>query len=252
MIPWESEHGASLLSKDCKVSYTVLVHIGQVRFGLEGTYVSHLADESNRSCLLDLMSTVQVSSTSADTGVHKVLPSRGKPGLPRATGPRMLCRSAEACDSYECVRIVAIIHMASKLLLLPTDWCKQWVILHSFSDNEVFRMFSEIKCWIMAGLRSCFRHGLLLRDWTAFHPSIDEWWIWTWSLVIWRVVGQFCILHFAFLLWINCDEFQICCFIEWCAADIGVVVGSGCLSQVFCATEARWRWANVLWLTWRN
>ena len=56
----------------------------------------------------------------ADTGVHKVLPSRGKPGLPRATGPRMLCRSAEACDSYECVRIVAIIHMASKLLLLPT------------------------------------------------------------------------------------------------------------------------------------
>ena len=145
MVPWESEHGASLLSKDCKVSYTVLVHIGQVRFGLEGTYVSHLADESNRSCLWDLMSTVQVSSTSADTGVHKVLPSRGKPGLPRATGPRMLCRSAEACDSYECVRIVAIIHMASKLLLLPTDWCKQWVILHSFSDNEVFRMFSEIK-----------------------------------------------------------------------------------------------------------
>ena len=145
MIPWESEHGASLLSKDCKVSYTVLVHIGQVRFGLEGTYVSHLADESNRSCLLDLMSIVQVSSTSADTGVHKVLPSRGKPGLPRATGPRMLCRSAEACDSYECVRIVAIIHMASKLLLLPTVWCKQWVILHSFSDNEVFRMFSEIK-----------------------------------------------------------------------------------------------------------
>ena len=70
--------------------------------------MSHLADESNRSCLLDLMSTVQVSSTSADTGVHKVLPSRGKPGLPRATGPRMLCRSAEACDSYECVRIVAI------------------------------------------------------------------------------------------------------------------------------------------------
>ena len=90
-------------------------------FGLEGTYVSHLADESNRSCLLDLMRTVQVSSTSADTGVHKVLPSRGKPGLPRATGPRMLCRSAEACDSYECVRIVAIVHMASKLLLLPTD-----------------------------------------------------------------------------------------------------------------------------------
>ena len=67
--------------------------------------MSHLADESNRSCLLDLMSTVQVSSTSADTGVHKVLPSRGKPGLPRATGPRMLCRSAEAFDSYECVCI---------------------------------------------------------------------------------------------------------------------------------------------------
>ena len=68
-------------SKDCKVSYTVLVHIGQVRFGLEGTYVSHLADESNRSCLLDLMSTVQVSSTSADTGVHKVLPSRRQAGV---------------------------------------------------------------------------------------------------------------------------------------------------------------------------
>ena len=67
--------------------------------------MSHLADESNRSCLLDLMSTVQVSSTSADTGVHKVLPSRGKPGLPRATGPRMLCRLAEAFDSYEYVRI---------------------------------------------------------------------------------------------------------------------------------------------------
>ena len=217
MIPWESEHGASLLSKDCKVSYTVLVHIGQVRFGLEGTYVSHLADESNRSCLLDLMSTVQVSSTSADTGVHKVLPSRGKPGLPRATGPRMLCRSAEACDSYECVRIVAIIHMASKLLLLPTVWCKQWVILHSFSDNEVFRMFSEIKCWIMAGLRSCFRHGLILRDWTAFHPSIDEWCIWSpyYGLEVslsgaWS--GNWCsgpLSVAAFLLWINCDEFQI-------------------------------------------
>ena len=257
MIPWESEHGASLLSKDCKVSYTVLVHIGQVRFGLEGTYVSHLADESNRSCLLDLMSTVQVSSTSADTGVHKVLPSRGKPGLPRATGPRMLCRSAEACDSYECVRIVAIIHMASKLLLLPTVWCKQWVILHSFSDNEVFRMFSEIKRWIMAGLRSCFRHGLILRDWTAFHPSIDEWWIWTWSLVIWRVVGQlmlwtsFCGCIFAMNQLRRISDIAAL-YIEWCAADIGVVVGSGCLSQVFCATEARWRWANVLWLTSRN
>ena len=169
----------------------------------------------------------------------------------------MLCRSAEASDSYECVRIVAIIHMASKLLLLPTDWCKQWVILHSFSDNEVFRMFSEIKCWIMAGLRSCFRHGLLLRDWTAFHPSIDEWWIWTWSLVIWRVVGQlmlwtsFCGCIFAMNQLRRISDIAAL-YIEWCAADIGVVVGSGCLSQVFCATEARWRWANVLWLTSRN
>lgn len=51
------------------------------------------------------------------------------------------------------------------------------------------------------------------------------------------------ILHFAFCIFAMNQLRRIsdiaALYIEWCAADIGVVVGSGCLSQVFCATEAR-------------